>query len=205
MCRALVLAALAVVASAATAGQTLVALRIRVAVTDANGRTTPVARHALIISDNIATTEARRVLTGLDGTVSVRVSPSNYTVESDEPLVFQGQAYHWRQTLDIAAGRTRPSTSRSPTPSPNLRCGGDQRRYAPLDRHLAAAAAVAGQRRRTVDCRLHTRRDSLSIRPDSLSRTRKWLATRRPSRSSSPGRSRSWEPSSRPIVNATLP
>src|SRR5687767_8409530 len=105
MCRALVLAALAVAASVATAGQTLVALRIRVAVTDANGRTTPVARHALILSDNIATTEARRVLTGLDGTVSVRVSPSNYTVESDEPLVFQGQAYHWRQTLDIVAGR----------------------------------------------------------------------------------------------------
>ena len=105
MCRAFVIAALAVAASVATVGQTLVVLRVRVAVTDANGRTTPVARHALIISDNIATTEARRVLTGLDGSVSVRVSPSNYTVESDEPLVFQGQAYHWRQTLDIVAGR----------------------------------------------------------------------------------------------------
>ena len=61
MGRALVLAVLAVVASVATAGQTLVVLRIRIAVTDANGRTTPVARHALIISDNISTTEARRV------------------------------------------------------------------------------------------------------------------------------------------------
>ena len=43
--------------------------------------------------------------TGLDGTASVRLSPGNYTVESDEPLVFQGKAYHWTQTLDIVAGR----------------------------------------------------------------------------------------------------
>ena len=105
MGRAFVIAALAVAASVATVGQTVVVLRVRVAVTDANGRTTPVARHALILSDNIATTEARRILTGLDGTVNLRLSPSNYTVESDEPLVFQGQAYHWRQTPDIVAGR----------------------------------------------------------------------------------------------------
>ena len=105
MCRAFVLAALAVAASVATAGQTLAMLRVRVTVTDANGRTTPVARHALIISDNPPTREVRRVLTGLDGTVSVRLDPANYTVESDEPLVFQGQAHHWRQTLDVVAGR----------------------------------------------------------------------------------------------------
>jgi hypothetical protein len=49
--------------------------------------------------------EARRILTGLDGTATVRLSPGNYTVESDQPLVFQGKAYHWRQTLDIVAGR----------------------------------------------------------------------------------------------------
>jgi S1-C subfamily serine protease len=105
MGRALVLAMLAVAATATIAGQTLVVLHIRAVVTDATGRATPVARHALIITDNPPTREARRILTGFDGTANVRLSPGNYTVESDHPLVFQGQAYHWRQTLDIVAGR----------------------------------------------------------------------------------------------------
>jgi S1-C subfamily serine protease len=59
----------------------------------------------LLISDNPQTMETRRILTGVDGTASVRLNPGNYTVESDEPLVFQGKAYHWTQTLDIVAGR----------------------------------------------------------------------------------------------------
>jgi Trypsin-like peptidase domain len=105
MGRVLVLAILAVATPVAIAGQTLVELHIRAVLTDANGRATPVARHALIISDNPPTRETRRVLTGLDGTANVRLSPGNYTVESDQPLVFQGKAYHWRQTLDIVAGR----------------------------------------------------------------------------------------------------
>ena len=105
MGRVLVLAILAVAAPGAIAGQTLAVLQIRAVLTDATGRATPVARHALIISDNPPTRETRRVLTGLDGTANVRLSPGNYTVESDQPLVFQGKAYHWRQTLDIVAGR----------------------------------------------------------------------------------------------------
>jgi hypothetical protein len=105
MGRALVLAMLAIGAPAAIAGQTLVVLHIRAVLTDATGRATPVARHALIISDNPPTTEVRRILLGLDGTANVRLRPGNYTVESDQPLVFQGKAYHWRQTLDIVAGR----------------------------------------------------------------------------------------------------
>ena len=105
MGRALVLAILAVAAQAAITGQTLVVLHIRAVVTDATGRATPVARHALILSDNPPTKEVRRILTTLDGTANVRLSPGNYTVESDQPLVFQGKAYHWRQTLDIVAGR----------------------------------------------------------------------------------------------------
>jgi S1-C subfamily serine protease len=105
MGRALVLAILAVAATVEVAGQTLVVLHIRAVVTDANGRATPLARHALIISDNPPTREVRRVFTGFDGTVDVRLNPANYTVESDNPLVFQGKAYHWRQTLDIVAGR----------------------------------------------------------------------------------------------------
>ena len=105
MGRALVLAILAIVAPVAIAGQTLAVLHIRAVLTDATGRATPVARHALLISDNPQTMETRRILTGLDGTANVRLSPGNYTVESDQPLVFQGKAYHWRQTLDIVAGR----------------------------------------------------------------------------------------------------
>jgi Trypsin-like peptidase domain len=105
MRRALVFAILAVAVPVAITGQTLVVLQIRAVLTDANGRTTPLARHALIISDNPPTREVRRVLTGFDGTINVRLTPGNYTVESDNPLVFQGKAYHWRQTLDIVAGR----------------------------------------------------------------------------------------------------
>ena len=37
--------------------------------------------------------------------MEVRLRPGNYTVESDEPLIFQGKAYEWRQTLDVAPGR----------------------------------------------------------------------------------------------------
>jgi hypothetical protein len=105
MGRALVLAILAVAAPVAIASQTLAVLHIRAVLTDATGRATPVARHLLLISDNPQTMETRRVRTGLDGTADVSLRPGNYTVESDQPLVFQGKAYHWRQTLDIVAGR----------------------------------------------------------------------------------------------------
>ena len=30
--------------------------------------------------------------------------PGNYTVESEDPLVFQGKAYEWRQIVDVVAG-----------------------------------------------------------------------------------------------------
>jgi S1-C subfamily serine protease len=105
MGRALTLAILVTATSVAIAGQTPAVLHIRAVVTDANGRATPLPRHALIISDNPPTQEVRRILTGLDGTANVRLRPGNYTVESDQPLLLQGKAYHWRQTLDIVAGR----------------------------------------------------------------------------------------------------
>ena len=104
MGRALVLAILAVAAPVAIAGQTVAVLHIRAVLTDATGRATPLARHALLITDNPQTRETRRILTGLDGTANVSLIPGNYTIESDQPLVFQGKAYHWRQTLDIVAG-----------------------------------------------------------------------------------------------------
>ena len=105
MGRVVVLALLVSVAQAAVSGQTLVVLHIRAALTDATGRTTPLARHALLISDNPPTREPRRIVTSIDGTADVRLRPGNYTVESDQPVAFQGQAYHWTQTLDLVAGR----------------------------------------------------------------------------------------------------
>src|SRR5262249_49759037 len=87
------------------AGQAVSVLHIKVSLADADRNAVPVARHALLISDNPATSAPLRVVTKADGTAEVRRRPGNYTVESDEPLVRRGQAIHWTQTLDIAAGR----------------------------------------------------------------------------------------------------
>lgn len=106
MLRRLCLALLLVVSSSALSGQALGVLRIRVVLAGADGTTTPVTRHALLISDNPPTVETRRVLTTRDGTATVRLRPGNYTVESDEPLAFRGQSYHWVQRLDVGAGET---------------------------------------------------------------------------------------------------
>ena len=65
----------------------------------------PVPRHALLISDNPATSAPRRVVTAPDGTADVRLRPGNYTVESDEPVAFDGKGYQWTQTVEITAGR----------------------------------------------------------------------------------------------------
>ena len=105
MGRALVLALLVFVAQAAISGQTLVVLHIRAVLTDATGQATPVARHALLISDHPATREPRRVVTTVDGTADVRLRPGTYVVESDQPVAFQGKEYHWTQTVDVVAGR----------------------------------------------------------------------------------------------------
>ena len=104
MGRALVLAILAVAAQTTIAGQTLVVLHIRGVLTDATGQSRPLARHALILSDDPPTREARRIVTSIDGTAEVRLRPGRYVIESDQPVALQGKAYRWRQTVDIAAG-----------------------------------------------------------------------------------------------------
>jgi len=105
MFRALVLAMLALVVPDAASAQSLSVLRIKIVLVDADGKATPIPRHALLISDNPATITPREIVTGPDGTVEVRLRAGNYTVESDHPLVFQGKSYQWTRTLDIAAGR----------------------------------------------------------------------------------------------------
>lgn len=80
-------------------------LKITVTVVDADGKAHVVPRHALLISDNPVSAAPQRVVTSIDGTASVRLKAGNYTVESDEALIFQGKSYEWTQTLDVPAGR----------------------------------------------------------------------------------------------------
>jgi hypothetical protein len=64
--------------------------------------TTP--RHVLLVSDNPASRVPWRLVIGTDGAGRVTLPPGNYTVESEEPLVFGGKALEWRQTLDVPGG-----------------------------------------------------------------------------------------------------
>jgi hypothetical protein len=98
------LAAILALASTLAAAQGAGTLRVRVVLTDASGVATPVPRLVLLVSDNPPTAEPRRVRTGADGTVELKVAPGNYTVELDEPIAFRGKAYTWTQTVDVAAG-----------------------------------------------------------------------------------------------------
>ena len=105
MVRALLLATVILANPRPTGGQTLGTLHIKVVLVDAERKATPVAKHALLISDNPTTAPPRRVVTAMDGTADVKLPPGNYTVESDRPVAFQGQAYEWTTMVDVAAGR----------------------------------------------------------------------------------------------------
>ena len=105
MIRATLLSALVLLVPSAGVSQTLSVLHIRIQLVDADGKTMPVPRHALLISDNPSTAAPRRVVTSVEGTADVRLRPGNYTVESDQPVTFRGKAYQWTQTLDVVAGR----------------------------------------------------------------------------------------------------
>jgi S1-C subfamily serine protease len=105
MIRALCFATLFLVSSHAASGQTLSVLHIKVVVVDAERKATPVPHHMLLVSDNPASAPPRQIVTAQDGTADVRLRPGNYTVESDQPVVFHGKAYQWTQIVDIVAGR----------------------------------------------------------------------------------------------------
>ena len=104
MPRALVFATLLSLIPGA-AVQTPSVVHIKVVLVGADGKTTPVPRYPLLISDNPVSAPPRRIVTTLDGTVDVRLRPGNYTVESERPITFQGKAHTWMLTLDITAGR----------------------------------------------------------------------------------------------------
>lgn len=78
-------------------------LHVTISLLDAEQRSVPVPKHALLISDNPATSSPRRVVTGSDGKVDVRLRPGNYTVESDEPVAFGGRGYEWTIDVDVPA------------------------------------------------------------------------------------------------------
>jgi S1-C subfamily serine protease len=105
MFRALIVAMPFFITPAPISGQALGVVHIKVVLVDAEGKVTPVPRHALLISDNPPTAVPRRVVTRADGTVDVNLRPGNYTVESDAPVAFTGKAYEWTQTIDVVAGR----------------------------------------------------------------------------------------------------
>ena len=106
MRRALALGTLfAVLLGLGASGQVLSVLHVKITLVDSARGVIPVPRHALLISDNPATSVPRRVLTAPDGTVNVSLRPGSYIVESDEPVTFNGKGYQWTQVVEIAAGR----------------------------------------------------------------------------------------------------
>ena len=105
VCLVLLLAALGLVPGGGVAGQPPSVLHIKVALVAADGSVRPIPRHALLISENPASSAPRRVVTAGDGTADVNLRPGTYTVESDQPARFEGKAFEWNQTVTIAAGR----------------------------------------------------------------------------------------------------
>jgi hypothetical protein len=90
---------------AAQLAQETSAVRVAIVLPDASGVPTPVARHALLVSENPATGAPRRVLTGADGTVVIKLPPGSYIIESESPVAALGKGYQWTQVVEIAAGR----------------------------------------------------------------------------------------------------
>jgi len=79
-------------------------LHVRV-VLEVDGQPRPAPRHALLVSDTPPSRAPWRLRTGADGTARVTLPPGAYVVESEEPVVFMGRTYEWRQTVDVVAGQ----------------------------------------------------------------------------------------------------
>ncbi|MBY0492866.1 MAG: trypsin-like peptidase domain-containing protein [Cyanobacteria bacterium] len=80
-------------------------LRVRVMVTDGTGAPIPLPRVVLLVSDNPATGEPRRVRTDANGLIELKLAPGSYTVESDRPVAFGGKTYLWTQIVDVVPGK----------------------------------------------------------------------------------------------------
>src|SRR5687768_17814359 len=86
-------AILALLSAANISAQDTGMLRITVALTDASGNAIPIPRVQLLISDNPATQEPRRVRTGANGIIEIKLPPGSYTVESDLPVTFRSEEH----------------------------------------------------------------------------------------------------------------
>lgn len=104
------------------------------ALADATGTQVPLARVVLLVSDNPATGEPRRVRTEANGTVDLRLKPGSYIVESDEPVGFAGKGYAWTILVTVASGRdtrveftaANAEIGDAPTPQARVSSGGTQ-------------------------------------------------------------------------------
>jgi S1-C subfamily serine protease len=105
MLRALLFAALVSVVLPVASAQPTGTLRVRVALLDDQGQSTPVPRYGLLLSNNPPTTVPRLIVTGIDGSAEVKLRPGSYTVESDKPVNFGGKAYSWMQVVDVVSGK----------------------------------------------------------------------------------------------------
>ena len=97
-------AGLALFLTLATA-QGATTLRVLVVLADASGAPIPLPRVVLLVSDNPATNEPRRVRTDANGMVELKLAPGSYMVESDRPVAFGGNAYSWTQIVNVVSGR----------------------------------------------------------------------------------------------------
>ncbi len=104
MARVLVLVTLLVAAAPADAVQQAVRLSVTVVLVDASGAVTPVPRHALLISDSPPSAPPLRIVTAPDGTAGLNLRPGRYIVESEQSVAFEGLAFSWIQTVEVAGG-----------------------------------------------------------------------------------------------------
>ncbi|HEX8027542.1 MAG TPA: trypsin-like peptidase domain-containing protein, partial [Vicinamibacterales bacterium] len=103
--RAIVFAVLLAAAVPLDAAAQLSTLRIQVTLADADGGAVPMRGVVLLLSDNPASAEPKRIVTTSDGSIELNLRPGSYTIESDRPIAFQGKAYEWTQIVEIASGR----------------------------------------------------------------------------------------------------
>ena len=92
----------ALLALPAQSGTTLV---VKVVLPDGTGAPIPLPRVLLLVSDNPATGEPRRVRTDANGIIELKLAPGSYTIESDRPVSFGGKAYSWTQYVDVVSGK----------------------------------------------------------------------------------------------------
>ena len=103
--RIVVAAVMLALSPSAASAQALSTLHITVRLPDAAGTPVPLARHALLISEEPPTAAPRRTVTTLAGTADVSLRPGHYAVESDQPAALNGKLYEWSQRIEIVAGR----------------------------------------------------------------------------------------------------